>query len=696
MFSIFKVKGKLSFEVIPLLIHKIRIKPKTTDNKRRKTLCGGIFVFFLFCTYLGILRHFKDDIFIKGFVLKGKTVGQCIDEEIDEGRSYFGTDIDILECFFRRTSTFTGDGGIIYINNQADYVSIVKTMFFSCSSGNQGGALYLVVYTRIYLSKICANSCYTLLYGHFGILFSHLENEIFFLSVSNCSYSKSGFFPVSFYDGFQKLFESNFSNNYAYSTSGIVIGNPQSLESGGCSFYNNSSLNDVCICFSRKSGTLSNSNIVKNNSPNTKGVIFVEENGDYIINNCIFKANDNSLMFVEKGFLTLSNCFISHHESITGNTAITITNCSETATSTYFQQFFQSFFCIVENPYVDPTPFRTENVSPDMTLKETADITFENTLEMTHKCTYDLTPLETIDETLFFTPISTHDQTLDSTPFSTIKFTEKETLSLTPVETLSNTMIETPEETLSLTPVETLSNTMIETPEETLSLTPVETLSNTMIETPEETLSLTPVETLSNTMIETPEETLSLTPVETLSNTMIETPEETLSLTPVETLSNTLIETPEETLSLTPVETLSNTMIETPEETLSLTPVETLSNTLIETPEETLSLTPVETLSNTMIETPEETLSITLIETIVFTFEKTNQQTNGYTHQPTMVSSSDDESLTVGQIMSYVGLSIGFIVFIIIAYMFLSKDSNEMSSNTIDSLEENVLWIPSV
>ena len=141
MFSIFKVKDMLSFEIIPFLIHKIRIKPKTTDNQRRKKHCGGIIVFFLFCTYLGMLRHFKDDTFIKGFVLKGQIVSQCIDESIDEGRSYFGTDIDIMECFFQRTSTFSGDGGIIFINEQADYVSIVNTMFFSCSSGNRGGAI---------------------------------------------------------------------------------------------------------------------------------------------------------------------------------------------------------------------------------------------------------------------------------------------------------------------------------------------------------------------------------------------------------------------------------------------------------------------------------------------------------------------------------------------------------------------------
>jgi len=207
---------------------------------------------------------------------------ECENEIIDKGRSYSQMNINISDCFFSRTSVYSGDGGVIYTDGGSYSMIINYSMFYSCICSNKGGAIYFVS-TNSNLKMICANRCVcgaTSIF-HFAYFKASQMNQVEYISISNCSHSTSGCFPVYLELGNQRFDNTNNSMNNALSYSGFLINSPTSFTSSHCTFSNNKVSHSVCLRFYSESGTISMSyaNIIHNNSPSDHGVVLVDGAG---------------------------------------------------------------------------------------------------------------------------------------------------------------------------------------------------------------------------------------------------------------------------------------------------------------------------------------------------------------------------------------------------------------------------------
>jgi len=193
---------------------------------------------------------------IANFVLRSR----CVNEYIDQGRSFDDIDIEISNCFFTRTSTYNGNGGVIYVNGGFLSMSVSDSVFINCIASNHGGSVYFIS-SKSFLRKICANSCSASVY-HFSYLVSSLYNQIEYLSVSNCSYTTSGHHSICQDKGNQIVDHTNSSMNKAFQCAGILNWPPSSFISSYCTFSNNIVSHSVCIYYFSNSGEISYSNFL--------------------------------------------------------------------------------------------------------------------------------------------------------------------------------------------------------------------------------------------------------------------------------------------------------------------------------------------------------------------------------------------------------------------------------------------------
>jgi len=103
----------------------------------------------------------------------------CESESIDQGRSYVDKNINISNCFFSRSSSYSGHGGVIYVNVGSYSMNVNYSMFYNCFCSSWGGAIYFDS-SNSYLRMICANSCscgasYS---GHFAYLLASQVNQV--------------------------------------------------------------------------------------------------------------------------------------------------------------------------------------------------------------------------------------------------------------------------------------------------------------------------------------------------------------------------------------------------------------------------------------------------------------------------------------------------------------------------------------
>ena len=109
----------------------------------------------------------------------------CVNENIDQGRSYSHMSINISHCFFSRYSTYIGNGGVIYINGESFSMNATHSMFFNCVCANHGGAIFFSSKNSL-LKMNCVNRC-TGSYEHFAHIDASLLNQVEYLSVSKCA-----------------------------------------------------------------------------------------------------------------------------------------------------------------------------------------------------------------------------------------------------------------------------------------------------------------------------------------------------------------------------------------------------------------------------------------------------------------------------------------------------------------------------
>jgi len=153
---------------------------------------------------INLIRYLAKVIFTQIFPLMNNKdtiwmVGSgCLIENTTQGRSYVDKNIDFSDCFFLRSSTFSGSGGVIYVSGGIYSMIVNYSMFYKCVCSTQGGAIYFSS-TNSFLRMICANSCYISVsnYYHFAYLNASQENQVEYLSVSNCSHNTaSGYYSI--------------------------------------------------------------------------------------------------------------------------------------------------------------------------------------------------------------------------------------------------------------------------------------------------------------------------------------------------------------------------------------------------------------------------------------------------------------------------------------------------------------------
>ena len=244
---------------------------------------------------------------------------------------------------------------------------------------------------------ICGNCCSASSYYQFAYLGSSQMNQVEYLSVSNCSYTTSGYSSIDLDYGNQKCDNTNCSMNYANQISGLQINSPSQFTSSHCTFSNNEVSNYICLYFFSDSGTLTMSyaNIIHNKSPNT-GVVFANGAGSRKMIYCIFHNNQNNLFCLNAGSLEVSHSFIEHSLIFSVNTVVsTSTNNSFTITNTYQLQYFNSLHCNADKPYIEATPIQTNNDFPIRSIDETSKMTNQRTVDQTIR----ESPKETIPRT---------------------------------------------------------------------------------------------------------------------------------------------------------------------------------------------------------------------------------------------------------------------------------------------------------
>jgi len=275
----------------------------------------------------------------------------CESESIDQGRSYIDKNINISNCFFSRSSSYSGYGGVIYVTVSSFSMNVNYSIFYNCVCSGEGGEIYFSS-SNSCLRMICANSCSALNY-HFNYLSASQVNQVVYLSVSNCSHTTSGHYSIRLVYGNQRVDNTNSSMNIAFRYFGIGISSPSSFTSSHSTILNNKESFSKYIFFYSDSGTISMlyANIVHNNSPSQYGVVYVYGAGSKKMMYCIFQNNQNKLFCVYGGFLEVSHSFIDHSGSFSSRIAVsTSNNNSFTNTITNQLQFFNSLHCNVDIP----------------------------------------------------------------------------------------------------------------------------------------------------------------------------------------------------------------------------------------------------------------------------------------------------------------------------------------------------------
>jgi len=311
----------------------------------------------------------------------------CENERIFQGRSYFDNNINISDCFFSRTLTYTSDGGVIYVSGGSYSMNLNSSMFFNCSCTGKGGAVFFSS-VSLSLKRICANQCQASSQCHFAYLRSSQNNIIDYLSISSCSKTNLGYYPIWVHYGNQRASYINSSMNRVKGTAGFIFELSSTLGLSYCTVSNNINTDGRCIWFHYVTGAVSFSNIIHNNSPDYGIVYVVGESLE--MNYCIFHNNQNYLFVVDSGSLEVSHSFIDHSSSSFSSLASisTILNNSFTQRTTYQIHFFNSQYCNAE----------VQLSTPLSTIEQTHKNSLQPTLEMTPIDSPQLTPYRSYGE----------------------------------------------------------------------------------------------------------------------------------------------------------------------------------------------------------------------------------------------------------------------------------------------------------
>jgi len=234
-------------------------------------------------------------------------------------------------------------------------MNVSFSLFFYCRA-TEGGAIYFDSEISV-LKMICSSNCSATNYL-FAFIKGSLINNLEYLTIRSCSSTMQGFYTL-YVSSKGNVDNSNISMNYASRVAGIFF-NANSFSSSHCTISNNLVHEYNCLYVFSCTGIIKFANIVGNNSPN-EGVVHVN-GGSLTMNYCIFCNNQNILLFIKSGSLTLSHCYISHIGLFSSKTSVSKSNNNTfTLKETYDLRHFDSHYCFAENPIISKLPYRTYN-----------------------------------------------------------------------------------------------------------------------------------------------------------------------------------------------------------------------------------------------------------------------------------------------------------------------------------------------
>lgn len=303
----------------------------------------------------------------------------CNNENNNE-RSYYNSNISIENCIFVRSLLFSGNGAVIYVSDNYNYyniMNIISSTFYNCTCSVFGGAIWFRS-LRSVLNMVCAFKCESKEF-QFAYLMATEINELIFLSISSCSKNISNRLSLLLYNGKQRYDNTNSSLNKASEISSINIINPLEFSSSFCTFANNEVSDSICLYFQGVSNSMFCSNIVHNNSPKRYGVIRGYTGFPKMIS-CVFAMNSDVLFWVTSGQFEIANCYISHCSIFSEYSAVTtINNNSFTKIHTLVIQFYNTLYCNTDPITLIDTPLFTNIETHSITFQETPSITNEET-----------------------------------------------------------------------------------------------------------------------------------------------------------------------------------------------------------------------------------------------------------------------------------------------------------------------------
>jgi len=273
---------------------------------------------------------------------------------------FSNVNVEVSYCSFMRLSELTGDGGIIFINDDVHNMIISYSMFDMCTCSRYGGAIYFKS-MRSELRKICASRCFALGSHLFAMISTTQTGIIESLSLTKCSQTTEGSNSIALSYGNQRFDDSNSSLNLAASVSGLYVYSPSSFSSSRCTFSNNYVSSYVCIKLYQYSGTFFYIIVVSNNSP-SHGIFTMQGNSAYQIKYGILYNNQGTLFSADSGTISLFHSYIQHSGLFSSSTIVsTSANNSFQLYPTYQYQYFLSGICHADNPISleEPTPVQT-------------------------------------------------------------------------------------------------------------------------------------------------------------------------------------------------------------------------------------------------------------------------------------------------------------------------------------------------
>jgi len=339
----FKISSISNFLIVLLIVFSFGISKTFDDPKQHIEVVSHLIKF------LRKTKNFPIDpsLWLSGKIIFWVDGSGCEKEVIDQGRSYLDKNINISNCIFSRSSQYSGSGGVIFVSGGSFIMNLNYSMFNNCVCSQYGGAIYFSS-TFSSIRMICANSC-SANWPHFSWLQASQVNQVEYLSVSNCSHTTSGYYPIYLYTGDQRVDNTNSSMNNAIQGSSILIESPSSFTSSHNTFSNNKVADSICLRFSSFSITItiSYANIIHNNSPSKYGVVCAGGTRLKKMIYCIFQNNQNYLLCVNEGPLEVSHSFIGHSSSsYSTSLAVSIeTNNSFTKAQTYIIEYHGSLIC---------------------------------------------------------------------------------------------------------------------------------------------------------------------------------------------------------------------------------------------------------------------------------------------------------------------------------------------------------------